>query len=140
MLNAGWVKTSVITQPIVTNLYTNFYPNSHCTCTHKQESFSFIDVASIPSKRVRRPTRGVGLEKLIKGTNKLLIDIPAGKGRFVCEVQSVKLSFEIGVITQQFIPIPRKWRALKNTKKFHAFERLNVSSKYLLYFSCSLFL
>ena len=130
--------TSVITQPIVTTFYTNlyitFYPNSHCTCTHKQQSFSFIDVAFIPSKRVQGPTRGVGLEKLIKGTNKLLIDIPAGKGRPVCEVQSAKLSSEIGVITRQFIPVPRKWRALKDTEKFHAFERLNVSSKYLLYF------
>ena len=79
----------------------------------------------------------MGLEKLIKGTNKLLIDIPTGKGKFVCEVQSAKLSSEIGVITQQFIPIPRKWRALRDIEKFHAFERLEhifVSSKYLLYF------
>ena len=72
--------------------------------------------------------------KLIKGTTKLLIDIPAGKGRPVCEVQSVKLSSEIRVITRQFISVPKKWRTLNDTEKFHAFERLNVSSKYLVYF------
>ena len=59
----------------------------------------FIDVASIPSKRIRGPTRGMGLEKHIRGKNKLVINIPTGKGRLVCEVQSAKLSSEIGVIS-----------------------------------------
>ena len=49
--------------------------------------YFFIDVAFIPSKRVRDPTRGMGLKKLIKGKNKLVINIPTGKGKPVCEVQ-----------------------------------------------------
>ena len=77
----------------------------------------FIDVASIPFKRVRGPTRGMGLKKLIKGKNKLVINIPTGKGKPVCEVQSAKLSSEIGVISRQFIPVPTKWKALKDDGK-----------------------
>ena len=59
----------------------------------------FTNVAFIPSKRIRNPTRGMGLEKLIKEKNKLVINIPTSRGRPICEVQSAKLSSEIGVIS-----------------------------------------
>lgn len=84
----------------------------------------------MPSKKVQGLLWGTGLEKLIKRKNKLVIDIPTTKGKPICEVQSTKLSSEIGVITQQFISIPTKWKAMKDTDKLHAFERLNVSAKY----------
>ncbi|OMO62073.1 hypothetical protein COLO4_33233 [Corchorus olitorius] len=83
-----------------------------------------VDTYSVPPKKVRGPTRGVGLEKLIKGRNKLLIEIPKGKGRPVSEVQSAKLSSEIGLIVRNFISIPTKWKGLTEADKLHFLERL----------------
>ncbi|KAL4279094.1 hypothetical protein GQ457_03G015270 [Hibiscus cannabinus] len=39
------------------------------------------ELISISQKRIRGPSRGKGLENLIKGGNKLLVEIPEGKGR-----------------------------------------------------------
>lgn len=75
------------------------------------------------------PTRGLGLEKLIKGNNKMQIDISKGKGRPTSEVQLAKLSNEIGLISRQFIPMPTKWRGMTNDDKNHAMERLKVRAK-----------
>ncbi|KAK9008979.1 hypothetical protein V6N11_080455 [Hibiscus sabdariffa] len=79
----------------------------------------------IDNKRIRGPRRGKGLENLIKGKNKLLVEIPEGKGRPIDAVQSAKLSSEIGIISRQFISIPTKWKEMKDDAKFHALERLN---------------
>ncbi|KAK9031922.1 hypothetical protein V6N11_056208 [Hibiscus sabdariffa] len=79
----------------------------------------------IDNKRVRGPSRGKGLENLIKGKNKLLVEIPEGKGRPIDAIQSAKLSSEIGIISRQFISIPTKWKEMKDDAKFHALERLN---------------
>lgn len=62
----------------------------------------------------------------------MIIDIPIGKGRLISEVQSAKLSSEIGVISRQFIPVPTKWKVLKNEDKFHVLERLNVSNQFYI--------
>ncbi|XVE95651.1 hypothetical protein REPUB_Repub02eG0116900 [Reevesia pubescens] len=56
----------------------------------------------------------------------MVIDIAPGKGRPICDVQSVKLSSEIGVISCQFISVPTNWKALTDDEKLHAFERLNT--------------
>jgi hypothetical protein len=80
-------------------------------------------------KRTRGPSRGLGLEKLIKGSNKMHINIPKGKGRPTSEVQSAKLSNEIGLISRQFIAIPTKWKGMTNDDKNHAMERLKVRAK-----------
>ncbi|OMO89537.1 hypothetical protein CCACVL1_07778 [Corchorus capsularis] len=96
-----------------------------------------VDIDSVPPKKVRGPTRGVGLEKLIKGKNKLVIEIPKGKGRPVSEVQSAKLSSEIGLIARKFISVPTKWRALTEADKLHFLERLrnkfdiNLNDEYI---------
>ncbi|KAK8488272.1 hypothetical protein V6N11_066211 [Hibiscus sabdariffa] len=79
---------------------------------------------SISQKRIRGPSRGKGLENLIKGGNKLLVEIPEGKGRPIDAVQSAKLSSEIGIISRQFTPIPTKWKDMKDNYKAHALERL----------------
>ncbi|KAK9033727.1 hypothetical protein V6N11_049912 [Hibiscus sabdariffa] len=75
-------------------------------------------------KRIRGPSRGKGLENLIKGGNKLLVEIPEGKSRPTDAVQSAKLSSEIGIISRQFTPIPTKWKDMKDNYKVHALERL----------------
>ena len=77
-----------------------------------------------------RPNSRVGVRKTYQGKNKLVINIPTGKGRPVCEVQSAKLSPEIGVISQQIILLPTKWKTLKDDEKLVALERLIVSAKY----------
>ena len=69
-----------------------------------------LNADSNSSKRVRGPTRGKELEKLLKVNGKMVINISLGKGRPVCEVQSAKLSSELGVISRQFVPIPEKWK------------------------------
>ncbi|KAK9045790.1 hypothetical protein V6N11_051698 [Hibiscus sabdariffa] len=79
---------------------------------------------NISQKRIRGPSRGKGLENLIKGGNKLLVEIPEGKGRPIDAVQSAKLSSEIGIISRQFTPIPTKWKDMKDNYKAHALERL----------------
>ncbi|KAK8519369.1 hypothetical protein V6N12_025408 [Hibiscus sabdariffa] len=79
---------------------------------------------NISQKRIRGPSRGKGLENLIKGGNKLLVEIPEGKGRPTDAVQSAKLSSEIGIISRQFTPIPTKWKDMKDNYKVHALERL----------------
>ncbi|KAK8494929.1 hypothetical protein V6N12_007913 [Hibiscus sabdariffa] len=79
---------------------------------------------NISEKRIRGPSRGKGLENLIKGGNKLLVEIPEGKSRPTDAVQSAKLSSEIGIISRQFTPIPTKWKDMKDNYKVHALERL----------------
>jgi len=46
----------------------------------------------------------------------------------MCEVQSTKLSSELGVISRQFVPIPEKWKNFTEDEKRHAFERLEESN------------
>ena len=87
-----------------------------------------LNADSNSSKRVRGPTRGKELEKLLKVNGKMVINIPLGKGRPVCEVQSAKLLSELGVISRQFVPIPEKWKNFTEDEKRHAFERLEVSN------------
>ncbi|KAK8709658.1 hypothetical protein V6N13_060671 [Hibiscus sabdariffa] len=81
---------------------------------------------NISQKRIRGPSRGKGLENLIKGGNKLLVEIPEGKGRPTDAVESAKLSSEIGIISRQFTPIPTKWKDMKDNYKVHALERLKL--------------
>ncbi|OMO89261.1 Transposase, Ptta/En/Spm, plant [Corchorus olitorius] len=84
---------------------------------------NLVEISS--SKSVCGPTTRQGLERMMKGKNKLVIDIPEGKGRPICEVQSAKLSSEIGVISRHFIPVPSKWTELTENNMQSALERLN---------------
>ncbi|OMO63607.1 hypothetical protein CCACVL1_22383 [Corchorus capsularis] len=81
-----------------------------------------VDTDSVPPKKVRGPTRGVGLEKLIKEKNKLVIEIPKDKGRPVSEVQSAKLSSEIGLIARKFISVPTKQQRYKLHQYYKSFN------------------
>ncbi|KAE8683480.1 hypothetical protein F3Y22_tig00111207pilonHSYRG00012 [Hibiscus syriacus] len=62
----------------------------------------------------------------MKGKNKLIVEIPEGKGRPIDAVQSAKLSSEIGIISRQFISMPTKWKDMKDNDKLHALERLKL--------------
>ncbi|GMI89456.1 hypothetical protein HRI_002614900 [Hibiscus trionum] len=79
---------------------------------------------NLSRKRVRGPSRGKGLENLIKGNNKLVVEIAEGKGRPTDVVQSAKLSSEIRIISRQFSSIPTKWKDITDNEKIHALERL----------------
>ncbi|OMO94560.1 Transposase, Ptta/En/Spm, plant [Corchorus olitorius] len=56
----------------------------------------------------------------------MVIEIPEGKGRPVSEIQSAKLSSELGLISRRFIPIPTKWRNLTDADKMQAMDRLKT--------------
>ena len=69
-----------------------------------------------------------GLEKINKASKTLMpIEIVKGKGRPVDAKQSSKLTSELGIIARNLIPVPTKWKALKDEDKQVAFERLGVS-------------
>ena len=45
---------------------------------------------------------------------------------FNTQIQLAKLSFEIGVISQQFMLLQIKWRVLMDKGKFNVLERHNM--------------
>ncbi|PHU04784.1 hypothetical protein BC332_25606 [Capsicum chinense] len=47
----------------------------------------------------------------------MIIEIPVGKGRPVKAVQSSKLSNELGIIAQNFLTLPNKWKELTKEEK-----------------------
>ncbi|KAH0679101.1 hypothetical protein KY284_020186 [Solanum tuberosum] len=54
---------------------------------------------------------------------KMVIEIPAGKGRPVKAVQSAKLSNELGIIARNFLALPNKWKELAVEEKDAALIR-----------------
>ncbi|KAH0724884.1 hypothetical protein KY284_000749 [Solanum tuberosum] len=61
-------------------------------------------------KRGRGKSRGKGLEKMKRALGKkMVIEIPARKGRPIKAVQSAKLSNELGIIARNFLALPNKW-------------------------------
>ena len=76
----------------------------------------------------RGPTRGKGLDKLIRDAcHKLKVDIDPVLGRPTDEVQSAKLSNEIGVLTRENIAKKyNKWSEVPKTDEEELFTRLNV--------------
>lgn len=89
------------------------------------------------AKRVRGKTRGKDLERINKASKTLMpIEIVKDKGRPIEAKQSAKLTNELGIIARNLIPVPTKWKALKDEDKHVAFERLGVRKllNYILYF------
>jgi hypothetical protein len=81
--------------------------------------------SSSAAKKARGPTRGLGLEKIMKASKgKMQIDIPADKGRPVDAVQSAKLSNELGIVARHLLPVPQKGTELSQEDKDVAFERI----------------
>ncbi|KAM3343657.1 hypothetical protein P3S68_025747 [Capsicum galapagoense] len=77
-------------------------------------------------------TRGKGLEKMKKAMGrKIKIEIPIGIERPNKPIQSAKLSNELGIIAQNFLPLPNKWKELtkedKDTALIRCHERFNIN-------------
>ncbi|KAG5615572.1 hypothetical protein H5410_015396 [Solanum commersonii] len=88
-------------------------------------------------KRGQGKKRGKGLEKMKRALGKkMVIEIPAGKGRPVKAVQSAKLSNELGIIARNFLALPNKWKELTVEEKdvvlirCHKFE-INLDEHYV---------
>ncbi|OMO68486.1 hypothetical protein COLO4_29630 [Corchorus olitorius] len=111
--------------PIAGNISSAATLLSSATNPRRRFPFSFVN-APIAPKKVRGPTRGVELERFNKAKGKMVIEIPEGKGRPVSEIQSAKLSSELGLISRRFIPIPTKWRNLTDADKMQAMDRLKT--------------
>ncbi|XP_016569521.1 uncharacterized protein LOC107867685 [Capsicum annuum] len=81
-------------------------------------------------RKGRGKTRGKGLEKMKKATgSKMKIEIPIGKGRPTKPIQSAKLSNELGIIAQNFLPLPNKWKELTIEDKDVALIRCHKRCK-----------
>ncbi|KAF3678755.1 hypothetical protein FXO38_03080 [Capsicum annuum] len=50
--------------------------------------------------------------------SKMKIEISTGKGRPTKPIQSTKLSNELGIIAQNFLPLPNKWKELTREDKY----------------------
>ena len=76
----------------------------------------------------RGPTRAKGLDKLIRAAgHKLKVDIDPVLGRPTDEVQSAKLSSELGVLTRDNIAKKyNRWSEVPKTDEEELFTRLNV--------------
>ena len=76
----------------------------------------------------RSPTRGKGLDKIIRATgHKLVVEIHPNLGKPIDEVQSAKLSNEIGVLTREnILKKCNKWSQVPETNKEELFTHLNV--------------
>ncbi|KAF3659501.1 hypothetical protein FXO38_12608 [Capsicum annuum] len=53
----------------------------------------------------------------------MVIEMPIGKGRRVKAAQSSKLSNELGIIAQNFLTLPNKWKELTKEEKYDALIR-----------------
>jgi hypothetical protein len=63
-----------------------------------------------PQRNVRKKTIGLGLEKLIKRGNKLVIQVAEGKKRPDDPLQAAKLASETGVALRDKLPIYTTWK------------------------------
>ncbi|WMV24653.1 hypothetical protein MTR67_018038 [Solanum verrucosum] len=88
------------------------------SCINQHIAISYFSYDTARFKRGRGKTRGKGLEKMKRALGKkMVIEIPAGKGRPVKAVQSAKLSNELGIIARNFLALPNKWKELTVEEK-----------------------
>ena len=93
-------------------------------------------VGAIENRGKRGRTRGKGLKKINKAAGKKMkIQIDLEQGRPVDRVQSAKLSNQLGFISRECIPVPKKWSDVKEDVLNLAKDHLEVS----LFFSFYLF-
>ncbi|OMO51247.1 hypothetical protein CCACVL1_29910 [Corchorus capsularis] len=95
---------------------------------HNVEELLPPNLAEISSsKRVRGPTTGQGLERMLKGKNKLVIDIPEGKGRPICE-NKFQMKMDDEYVKKSVLSILQKlsrnqrYKLHKHFKKFSSAE------------------
>jgi hypothetical protein len=69
----------------------------------------FFDNAA-PQRNIRKKTIGLGLEKLIKRGNKLVIQVAEGKKRLDDPLQAVKLASETSVALRDKLTIYTSWK------------------------------
>ncbi|KAH0706273.1 hypothetical protein KY285_010774 [Solanum tuberosum] len=88
------------------------------SCINQHIDISYFSDDTARFKRSRGKTRGKGLEKMKRALGKkMVIEIPAGKGRPVKAVQSAKLSNQLGIIARNFLALPNKWKELTVEEK-----------------------
>lgn len=85
-------------------------------------------VASGSKKRTRGQTVGKGLLKYFESNNaKMKINVDPSVGRPLNGDQSAKLSSQIGVVTKNVLPVPKKWKEVDEENGLDpGFDHLNV--------------